>query len=104
MMGGLMFIGAVILCLLIFLPSVKDFSVYYVLLLSLCFGAVGFVDDFCKMKKKKNEGLTSIQKLLLQLAVVIAVVLAYRGKSLLTVSVAASAAVMVTEWVLTLFA
>jgi branched-subunit amino acid transport protein len=37
-------------------------------------------------------------------ALVIAVVLAYRGKSLLTVSVAASAAVMVTEWVLTLFA
>ena len=37
-------------------------------------------------------------------ALVIAVVLAYRSKSLLTVSVAASAAVMVTEWVLTLFA
>lgn len=33
-------------------------------------------------------------------ALVIAVVLAYRGKSLLTVSLAASAAVMVTEWVL----
>ena len=37
-------------------------------------------------------------------ALVVAVVLAYRGKSLLTVSVAASAAVMVTEWVLALFA
>ena len=33
-------------------------------------------------------------------ALVVAVVLAYRGKSLLTVSVAASAAVMVTEWIL----
>ena len=33
-------------------------------------------------------------------AIVVAVVLAYRGKSLLTVSVAASAAVMVTEWIL----
>ena len=33
-------------------------------------------------------------------ALVVAVVLAYRGKSLLTVSVAASLAVMVTEWVL----
>ena len=35
-------------------------------------------------------------------ALIVAVVLAYRGKSLLTVSVAASAAVMVTEWLLTI--
>ena len=33
-------------------------------------------------------------------ALAVAVILAYRGKSLLTVSVAASAAVMITEWVL----
>ena len=33
-------------------------------------------------------------------ALIVAVVLAYRGKSLLTVSVAASAAVMLTEWAL----
>ena len=37
-------------------------------------------------------------------ALIIAVVLAYRGKSLLTVSLAASAAVMVTEWILAFFA
>ena len=35
-------------------------------------------------------------------ALVIAVILAYRGKSLLTVSLAASAAVIVTEWLLKL--
>ena len=33
-------------------------------------------------------------------ALVVAVVLAYRGKSLLTVSLAASATVMLTEWIL----
>ena len=33
-------------------------------------------------------------------ALIVAVILAYRGKSLLTVSVAASVAVMVTEWAL----
>ena len=33
-------------------------------------------------------------------ALLVAVVLAYRGRSLLTVSLAASAAVMITEWVL----
>ena len=37
-------------------------------------------------------------------ALVIAVILAYRGKSLLTVSLAASAAVMLTEWALAIFA
>ena len=35
-------------------------------------------------------------------ALIVAVGLAYRGKSLLTVSLAASAAVMVTEWLLVL--
>lgn len=33
-------------------------------------------------------------------ALIVAVILAYRGKSLLTVSLAASATVMLTEWVL----
>lgn len=37
-------------------------------------------------------------------ALIVAVLLAYRGKSLLTVSLAASAGVMVTEWILTFFA
>ncbi len=69
MMGGLMFIGAVIACLIIYIPSVKDYSVYYVLILSLCFGLVGFLDDFCKAKYKRNMGLSSLQKALLQMAV-----------------------------------
>ena len=69
MMGGLMFVLAVVICLLCNIPFVEDYSVYFVLLLALSFGAVGFVDDFTKLKKKQNEGLTSMQKLLLQLAV-----------------------------------
>ncbi len=69
MMGGLMFIAAAVICLACNIHFMDDFSVFYVLGISLCFGAIGFVDDFCKMKKKKNEGLTSLQKLLLQLAV-----------------------------------
>ena len=69
MMGGLMFIGASIIVLLCNIPFMTDFSVFYVMILSLCFGFVGFLDDFAKMKKKQNEGLTSIQKFLLQLAV-----------------------------------
>ena len=69
MMGGLMFIFASIIVLLCNLPFMKDHSVFYVLILSLSFGFVGFLDDYAKMKKKQNEGLTSIQKFMLQLAV-----------------------------------
>lgn len=69
MMGGLMFILATVVCLVCNLTFTGEYTVYYALALSLCFGAVGFVDDFCKLKKKQNEGLTSIQKLMLQMAV-----------------------------------
>lgn len=85
MMGGLMFIAAAVLCLLCNIPFVTDYSVYLVLVLALSFGGVGFVDDFCKMKKKQNEGLTSIQKLLLQLAVsVLFLYVMYRSGSMRT--------------------
>ncbi len=69
MMGGLMFIFTAILCLLVSIPAMKDYSVFYVLALGLCFGLVGFLDDFFKLKFKRNLGLTSIQKALLQMAV-----------------------------------
>jgi phospho-N-acetylmuramoyl-pentapeptide-transferase len=69
MMGGLMFIFAAIICLLLNIPFMQDYTVFFVLALSLCFGFVGFVDDFCKLKKKQNMGLNSLQKALLQMAV-----------------------------------
>ena len=70
-MGGLCFIGASLLCLVFgFLDMLEgDFSSVYVLLLSLCFGLVGFLDDFFKVKYKRNLGLTSMQKACLQMAV-----------------------------------
>ena len=68
-MGGIMFILAAIVCLLFSIPAMTDFSVFYVLALGLCFGLVGFLDDFCKIKFKRNLGLTAIQKSLLQMAV-----------------------------------
>ena len=69
MMGGLMFIIGLVLCLVVSIPAMTDFSVFYVLALALCFGLVGFLDDFFKAKFKRNLGLTSIQKALLQMAV-----------------------------------
>ncbi len=69
MMGGIMFIAAAVLCLLFHIPTMQDHAVFYVLVLALCFGLVGFADDFTKMRFKRNLGLTSLQKMLLQMAV-----------------------------------
>ena len=69
MMGGLMFILAAILCLVGNLFTTVDYTGFYVLALALCFGLVGFLDDFFKLKFKRNLGLTSAQKAMLQMAV-----------------------------------
>lgn len=69
LMGGLMFVMSSILCLVFQIPFMKDYSVFYVLALGFCFGLVGFLDDFCKVKYKRDLGLTAIQKALLQMAV-----------------------------------
>jgi len=39
-----------------------------VLLLGWIYGLIGFVDDFAKIRNKRNQGLTALQKLCLQLA------------------------------------
>ena len=68
-MGGLMFILSAVLVVLLNVYAVKDSSVYFVLILALFFGLVGFLDDFTKVRFKRNMGLTSAQKAMLQMAV-----------------------------------
>ena len=70
-MGGMMFIVSAVLCvLLIGWPSVAQGHYEHLMVLgfSLVYGAIGFVDDFVKVKLKRNLGLTALQKLILQLA------------------------------------
>lgn len=69
MMGGLMFIFAAVLCMLMNLPDMTDYTGFYVLILALCFGFIGFLDDFTKARFHRNLGLTSLQKAMLQMAV-----------------------------------
>ena len=69
MMGGVMFIASAVICLLICIPTMVEKTVFYVLVLGLCFGLVGFLDDFFKLKFKRNLGLTALQKAMLQMAV-----------------------------------
>ncbi len=85
-MGGLMFIAASLLCIAtgwIAMSNNGDYGHLYVLGLALMFGLIGFYDDYIKVKKKRNLGLTGIQKLILQvLAAVIFLALMHFGGNL----------------------
>ena len=74
-MGGIMFIAAILLCTVGFgwksMVENGDYTHLYVLGLALCYGLVGFADDFVKVKLKRNLGLTAVQKFLLQLVVAV---------------------------------
>lgn len=74
-MGGIMFIAAALVCVLVGGWTAMVAGTYehlMVLGLSLVYGAIGFVDDFVKVKMKRNLGLTALQKLVLQLAAALA--------------------------------
>ena len=70
-MGGIMFIiGVAVTVFALGLPYMRE-SVWlhlHILLFSLAFGMIGFIDDFQKVRHHRNEGLTALQKLVLQLA------------------------------------
>ena len=70
-MGGLMFILAIAVAILI--AGAEQLKLgggghLVVFLFALVFGIIGFIDDFQKLRHKANEGLTASQKFLLQLA------------------------------------
>lgn len=76
--GGLIFIFTVLLVSILSRNLNPD--VLMVLFSTLAFGAVGFIDDYIKVVKKRNLGLTAKQKLLLQiLAAVILLAYQYSG-------------------------
>lgn len=74
-MGGIMFIVGIGLSIIINLVIVRIMGTSRPELIkaaalfavSLGFGAIGFVDDYIKVVKKRNLGLTALQKFVLQL-------------------------------------
>lgn len=79
-MGGIIFIISTVLSYLLFIlitylvyggDSVSVFSNYAFMCLvtSIILGLMGFSDDFIKIKKKHNQGLNEIQKLIIQTVV-----------------------------------
>lgn len=80
-MGGIMFIAGVTVAMIVALAVRYDVHLLMMLLVSLGFGTIGFIDDYIKVVRKRNLGLTASQKFLLQaiLAVVYVVVLNMTG-------------------------
>jgi len=86
-MGGLMFIAGIALVVLTAgIPecSKGDYRHIFILVFALIYAAIGFLDDYEKLKKKQNLGLSAAQKFLLQLAAAIAFVLLLRHMGYLT--------------------
>jgi phospho-N-acetylmuramoyl-pentapeptide-transferase len=80
-LGGIMFIAAIAITgLALTWPMMLDgdFTFLFVFVFALVFAVIGFIDDYEKLKKKQNLGLTSKQKFLLQLVIAIVFVLLLR--------------------------
>jgi phospho-N-acetylmuramoyl-pentapeptide-transferase len=86
-MGGIMILFSIILTTLVMTgkfaePTVKT---YLMLLVTLGFGLLGFLDDFIKVVMKRNLGLTSKQKLLGQIIISVIFYLVYKQNGFPTV-------------------
>ena len=80
-MGGVMFILAVtFVCLTLGFEGMLhgNYVHIFVLLFALVYGAIGFLDDWEKIRKKQNLGLSAKMKFLLQLAAALVFVLLMR--------------------------
>ena len=80
-MGGVIFISAcTLVCLTVGFDSMRsgDFTHIFVLLFALVFGVIGFLDDWEKLRKKQNLGLSAKAKFLLQLVAALVFVLLMR--------------------------
>lgn len=88
-MGGIMFIiGITVSCLTVGIKSILNdhWGHLIILVFALLYGLIGFLDDYEKLRKKQNLGLTSAQKFFLQLVVAIVLILALRLTGLLSLN------------------
>ncbi len=70
-MGGLGF--GLVFIILTLLANGFSFDNFMIVISTLAFGAIGFLDDYSKVKKKENMGLNERQKLILQFAVALVI-------------------------------
>lgn len=68
-MGGIMILIGFIVSALLF--ARESYDAMAVVLITVGYGIVGFIDDFLKVVKKQNEGLKPWQKIIFQLVVTV---------------------------------
>src|SRR6267378_3327516 len=71
-MGGLLIVISIVVPTLLW-ANLRNPYVWIALFGLVSYGAIGFIDDFAKVRKKRNLGLTARRKILLQLIVVMMV-------------------------------
>lgn len=71
-MGGLAFTMVFIIIALI--ATNFNINILFVILTTFLFGLIGFIDDYSKIAKKQNLGLTERQKLILQFGIAFIIV------------------------------
>jgi phospho-N-acetylmuramoyl-pentapeptide-transferase len=69
-MGGLLIVTAVVVPTLLF-ANLSNPYIWVALIGLLGYGAIGFLDDYAKVRRGKNLGLTARQKMLLQVVLVL---------------------------------
>jgi len=67
-MGGVLILFAVFAATLSW-ADLTNAYVWLVLLVTLCFGGIGFLDDYLMLIKKKNKGLSARSKFILQILI-----------------------------------
>src|SRR5262245_37324347 len=71
-MGGLLIIASVIISTLLW-AKLSGLYIWITILATLGFGAVGFLDDYIKLVKRRSLGLTGRQKIIYQLLIALGV-------------------------------
>lgn len=82
-MGGLIFVvPTIIMTILLLLTNKIELTLNLIIILFVFTGYsfIGFLDDFLSIKKKNNEGLTTYQKLFLQLIIALVFFYLYMKK------------------------
>jgi phospho-N-acetylmuramoyl-pentapeptide-transferase len=73
-MGGIMILLSITLAMLVW-QDLEDFNLWLTLGALLAFGAIGYVDDFLKVRKRNSDGLPGWVKFGAQIAAALAIVL-----------------------------
>src|SRR6188474_1364210 len=71
-MGGVLIVGSVLISTVLW-ARLSNVYIWTILIATLLFAAIGFMDDYAKMAKQRSLGLTGRQKLLFQFLIALGV-------------------------------